>query len=43
VGAALAYFTGKSWWWSAARQLLISATAAGVTFSIGYLIGHGAT
>ena len=39
VGAALSVFTGRSWLWSAARQLLISAAAAGVTYSIGHLIG----
>jgi VIT1/CCC1 family predicted Fe2+/Mn2+ transporter len=39
VGAALAYFTGRSWLWSALRQLLIAAVAAGVTFAIGHLIG----
>ena len=40
VGAALAYFTGRSWLWSATKQLLISGVAAGVTFTIGHLIGH---
>ena len=29
VGAALAHFTGRSWLWSAYRQLLISGVAAG--------------
>ncbi len=41
VGAALAHFTGRRWLWSAARQLLISAVAAGITYSIGHLIGSG--
>ena len=41
VGAALAYFTGRSWWWSASRQLLISGVAAAVTYSVGHLIGAG--
>lgn len=41
VGAALAHFTGRSWLWSAGRQLLISAVAAGVTYSVGHLIGTG--
>ena len=41
VGAALSHFTGRWWLWSAARQLLISAAAAGVTFSIGHLVGTG--
>jgi VIT1/CCC1 family predicted Fe2+/Mn2+ transporter len=39
VGAALSFFTGRWWLWSAGRQLLISTAAAGVTFSIGHLIG----
>ncbi len=39
VGAALSYFTGKSWLWSAGRQLLIAGAAAGVTFTIGRIIG----
>jgi len=42
VGAALSIFTGRSWLWSASRQLLISAAAAGVTFTIGHLVGAGA-
>ena len=41
VGAALAYFTGRSWLWSASRQLLISGIAAGVTYGVGHLIGAG--
>ncbi len=41
VGAALAHFTGRSWLWSANRQLLISAVAAGVTYSVGHLVGAG--
>jgi VIT1/CCC1 family predicted Fe2+/Mn2+ transporter len=41
VGAALAYFTGRSWLWSASRQLLISGVAAGVTYGVGHLIGAG--
>lgn len=41
VGAALSFFTGRSWLWSASRQLLISAAAAGVTYSIGHLVGTG--
>jgi VIT1/CCC1 family predicted Fe2+/Mn2+ transporter len=39
VGAGLAHFTGRSWLWSALRQLLISGVAAGVTYLIGHLIG----
>jgi vacuolar iron transporter family protein len=41
VGAGLAHFTGRSWLWSASRQLLISGIAAGITFSIGRLVGVG--
>jgi VIT1/CCC1 family predicted Fe2+/Mn2+ transporter len=41
VGAALSIFTGRSWLWSAGRQLLISSAAAGVTYSIGHVIGSG--
>jgi vacuolar iron transporter family protein len=41
VGAALAYFTGRSWLWSATRQLLISGVAAAVTYGVGHLIGAG--
>jgi len=41
VGAGLAHFTGRSWLWSASRQLLISGIAAGVTFTIGRLVGAG--
>ncbi len=39
IGAGLAHFTGRSRVWSAGRQLLISAVAAGVTYLIGHLIG----
>jgi VIT1/CCC1 family predicted Fe2+/Mn2+ transporter len=41
VGAALSFFTGRSWLWSASRQLLLSGTAAAVTYSIGHLVGAG--
>jgi VIT1/CCC1 family predicted Fe2+/Mn2+ transporter len=34
-------FTGRSWIWSASRQLLISAAAATVTYTIGHLVGSG--
>jgi VIT1/CCC1 family predicted Fe2+/Mn2+ transporter len=39
VGTALAAFTGRSWWWSALRQLAISALAAAVTYGIGTAVG----
>jgi VIT1/CCC1 family predicted Fe2+/Mn2+ transporter len=42
LGSALAAFTRRSWWWSALRQVGISAVAAGVTFAIGHLVGAGA-
>jgi VIT1/CCC1 family predicted Fe2+/Mn2+ transporter len=41
VGAALAHFTGRSWLWSANRQLLISVIAAAVTYTVGHLVGSG--
>ena len=41
VGAALSIFTGRSWMWSASRQLLLAGAAAGVTYTIGHLIGSG--
>jgi len=39
VGAALAAFTRRPVWWSALRQLGISAAAASVTFGIGTAVG----
>jgi VIT1/CCC1 family predicted Fe2+/Mn2+ transporter len=39
VGAALSAFTGRTWWWSAGRQLVIATIAAGVTFGIGRALG----
>jgi VIT1/CCC1 family predicted Fe2+/Mn2+ transporter len=39
VGAALAAFTRRPWWWSASRQLVIAAVAAAVTYGIGSAIG----
>jgi VIT1/CCC1 family predicted Fe2+/Mn2+ transporter len=39
VGAALAAFTRRPWWWSALRQLGISAVAAAVTYGIGSAVG----
>ena len=39
VGGALSLFTGKRWWWSALRQLGISAVAAAITYSIGHAVG----
>ena len=39
VGVALAAFTRRPWWWSALRQLAISAVAAAVTYGIGTAVG----
>jgi len=39
VGAALAHFTERSWWWSALRQLAFTAIPAAITFGIGRGIG----
>lgn len=41
VGAALSFFTRRSWAWSAMRQLLICAAAGGATYAIGNAIGVG--
>ena len=35
VGSALSLFTGRSWWWSAFRQLAICAAAGAVTYGVG--------
>ena len=39
VGAALSIFTGRPWWWSALRQLLICAAAGAVTYGVGAAVG----
>lgn len=39
VGGFLALFTGRKWWFSALRQLLICAAAGAVTFGVGSAIG----
>jgi VIT1/CCC1 family predicted Fe2+/Mn2+ transporter len=41
IGVALSYFTGRSWRWSAARQLLVCAAAGAATYGVGSLIGVG--
>lgn len=41
IGTSL--FTGRSLVFSIARQLLITAAAAAITFSIGYLLGTAVT
>jgi vacuolar iron transporter family protein len=39
VGGLLSIFTGRPWWFSAARQLLICAAAGAVTYGVGAAIG----
>jgi VIT1/CCC1 family predicted Fe2+/Mn2+ transporter len=39
IGTATSFFTGRSILFSGARQLLVGYAAAGVTFSVGHLIG----
>jgi VIT1/CCC1 family predicted Fe2+/Mn2+ transporter len=41
AGVIVARFTGRSWWRSGLRQLILGALAAGVTYLIGVLIGVG--
>jgi len=43
VGAGLSRFTRRSAVWSALRQLLIVAVAAGLTYGVGRLLGTSAT
>ena len=42
VGGVLSFFTGRSMWWSAGRQVLICAVAGAATFAIGAIVGGGA-
>jgi VIT1/CCC1 family predicted Fe2+/Mn2+ transporter len=42
AGALVARFTRRPWWVSGARQLLMGAAAAGVTYLVGRAIGVGA-
>ncbi|MCB9170526.1 MAG: VIT1/CCC1 transporter family protein [Flavobacteriales bacterium] len=39
IGAAITLFTGRSIWYSGARQVLFGLAAAAITFEIGHLIG----
>ncbi len=39
IGAAITLFTGKSVWYSGARQMLFGLAAAAITFGIGKLVG----
>jgi vacuolar iron transporter family protein len=41
AGAVVARFTGKAWWASGLRQLLLGALAAAATYIVGALIGVG--
>jgi VIT1/CCC1 family predicted Fe2+/Mn2+ transporter len=41
VGAGVSLFTGRSAMYSGARQLVVGALAAGITFAIGTAIGAG--
>ncbi|MGD1033445.1 MAG: VIT1/CCC1 transporter family protein [Candidatus Dormibacteria bacterium] len=41
IGAAIGYFSERSIFRAAARQLLITAVAAAITFGIGRLVGSG--
>ena len=42
IGSALSWATGRSLFKSVARQLILSAIAAGITFTLGRLIGFSA-
>ncbi|MFY1633232.1 VIT1/CCC1 transporter family protein [Solwaraspora sp. WMMB335] len=42
AGAAVARFTGRPWWRTGLRQLLLGAAATGATYLVGRLIGVGA-
>ena len=43
AGVLVARFTGRPWWRSGLRQLLLGAAAAGITYVVGALIGVGVT
>jgi vacuolar iron transporter family protein len=43
AGAVVARFTGRAWWASGLRQLLLGALAAAATYLVGALIAVGAT
>lgn len=40
VGIALARFTGRSYFKTAARQLILAGIGAGITFMVGHLVGY---
>jgi VIT1/CCC1 family predicted Fe2+/Mn2+ transporter len=39
AGAVASLATSQPWWWSATRQLLFGALAAGATYLVGLAIG----
>lgn len=39
AGAVASLATSQSWWWSATRQLMFGALAAGATYLVGLVIG----
>jgi vacuolar iron transporter family protein len=39
LGAAISRLTDRSLWWSALRQLLLGAGAAGLTWLVGQAVG----
>jgi len=41
AGAAVSRYTARTWWVSGLRQLGVGALAAGVTYVLGMLVGHG--
>jgi VIT1/CCC1 family predicted Fe2+/Mn2+ transporter len=41
AGAVVARFTGRPWWVSGLRQLVLGALAAAATYVVGFLIGVG--
>jgi VIT1/CCC1 family predicted Fe2+/Mn2+ transporter len=41
AGALVSRFTGRTWWLSGLRQLLLGALAAAATYAIGAMIGVG--
>jgi VIT1/CCC1 family predicted Fe2+/Mn2+ transporter len=41
AGMITSRFTTRSWWYSGARQALLGAAAAAVTFGVGHLVGTG--
>jgi VIT1/CCC1 family predicted Fe2+/Mn2+ transporter len=43
IGAGTTFFTARSLWFSATRQLLVGLAAAGVTYGVGKLIGAAVT